>query len=648
MVKVSKKFWSVVVAVLLVGVGIVSGGQSAMAQSSPYGTEGRTLIVGVPIDTYIFCTLTHSGETVTLDNVYTNSGEAWPPGLTYDAQDGHLTGTPNEVGTWTPPTLSCNSNIDGLQNYWSYPWHVVNPKTATPILTVTNLNDHLCDIRVIGLLRDVPNFGTTKLTLSEGTRQLVMTLRDYAVDEPIDLTIPLDGGALGQFAITNQDIMGANGDAAPFNCSSTVNVTLETQSSVSEPSSTSESVQVSSDIPHFTPNPSIEAINLNNEACEVQVIGTIPVTNDPGTLTATFTNGDAQITATSPDHVGGDVFNQIISMNNLANGDTSDLSNLSDVVLDQGAGGFHCGDTVWLTIRYQYRGNPAATATSDHILVTAPQGQTPAPAAPGVAIFAMDDSICGITVVVNIPQDTDPNTTVELQVGNIAAVYAFDLTGLTAGVPAAIYLPLNDMSLFHSDYAPGSFRVLNHAPACGQTVLAIVSETVGGIHLSSTIVGADAIVSCAPGKFNSGDNLCTTAERGYFVTGVGANYQAACPTGTTTLVTGATSINDCFKLVTPTISTLKAPKAVKFGSKTNLVTKLSTGGVATVTAVGACTVKVSNIVTKVKNKKVVTPGVAVIAKKVAGTCTLNFAASGSGLVQAYAKTISFKVSKTGK
>ncbi len=646
---ISKKFWAVLVTALLVGVGVVSGGQSASAQVNPYGDmSARTYVLGVPVDTYITCAPSQPGETVTLNGVYTYNGESWPPGLTYDNATGHLTGTPTEIGSWSPPVISCLSSADWIYNWSTWPWHVINATTPTPFISATNLNDHYCQVRLVGLLNATPATGQTTISLTEGAAAAELTLRDYAVGEPIDLILPLDGAYLKSAALSSPDIVGYSGDEAPFSCSSHVDVTLATVSGTSDPSSAAASVTVSSDIPQFTPPPTVEMTNMNDAACDVLVIGSLPVTNDPGTLVASMTNGDAVVSATSMDHAGGTVFSQVVSLNKLASGDTSDLSNMTDVALDQGAGGFHCGDMLRVTLGYQFHGNPEATATSDPIFAMAPTEPTPTPGNPGVALFAMDDSICGLTVVVNVPQDPDPNTTVELQVGNVASVYAFDLTGLTAGVPATIFLPLNDMSMFQSEYAPSSFRILNHAPGCGQQVLAIVTETVGGNNLASNIAAADAIVSCAPGKFNSGNDLCTTAARGYFVTGVGANYQVACPTGTTTLITGATSINDCFKLVNPTISTLKAPKAVKFASKTNLVTKLSTGGVATVTAVGACTVKVTKIVTKVKNKKVVTPGVAVTAKKVAGNCTLNFSAAGSGLIQGYAKTIKIKVSKTGK
>jgi hypothetical protein len=647
--KLSNKVWALLVAALLVGAGVVSGGQAAYAQVNPYGdTSARTFVIGVPVDTYITCAPSQPGETVSLFAVYTYNGESWPPGLTYDSATGHLTGTPNQIGSWTPPVISCLSSADWIWNWGTWPWNVINATTPTPFISATNLNDHYCQIRLVGLLNAVPVTGQTKIRLAEGSAAAELTLRDYAVGEPIDLTLPLDGANLKSSALSNTDIVGYSGDDAPFNCSSHVDVTLTTVSDTSDPSSASTSVTVSSDIPQFTPPPTVQVTNLNDEACEVLVIGSLPVSNDPGTLVASMTNGDAVVSATSMDHAGGTVFSQVVSLNKLAAGDTSDLNNMSDVVLDQGASGFHCGDMIRVTLGYQFHGKPQGTATSDTIFAMAPTVQTPTPGNPAVTLVANNDAICSITVIVNIPQAADADTLVELLVGTDLGVYDLTLNDLTPSVPTAIVLPLNAMDQFTNSYTAGQVQALGVAPKCGDRILSEVTMTSGGAHLTSDLATTDSGLSCGPGKYNSGDFTCTTATIGHFVNSVGSQEQLACPSGTTTLITGATSINDCFKLVTPTISTLKAPKAVKFGSKTTLVTKLSTGGVATVTAVGACTVKVTSIVTKVKNKKVSTPGVAVTAKKVAGNCTLQFSSAGSGLIQGYAKTVKFKVSKTGK
>ena len=270
------------------------------------------------------------------------------------------------------------------------------------------------------------------------------------------------------------------------------------------------------------------------------------------------------------------------------------------------------------------------------------------PSKPGLSLYSNRDAVCSITVVVNIPQDADQGTAVDLVVGSMAGAYVLGLTGLTAGVPAVLVLPLNDMSSFSSDYAPNSYELQGEAPRCGGTILAGGGMMVDGVTYDADVASVEAEVSCNPGRYSTDAGVCAPATIGHYVTSNGATAQQTCPTGKTTLITGATSVNDCLKMVTPTITALKAPKVVKFASKTLLVTKLSSGGAAKVTASGACTAKVTNIVTKVKGKKVSTPGVAVTAKKSAGTCTLTFRSNANGLIQAYAKTIKVKVSKTGK
>jgi hypothetical protein len=58
------------------------------------------------------------------------------------------------------------------------------------IVSVTNLNDALCDIRVVGTLPAVPDASSVQLTFTDGTDTLVATLTSDKAGQLIDLTIP--------------------------------------------------------------------------------------------------------------------------------------------------------------------------------------------------------------------------------------------------------------------------------------------------------------------------------------------------------------------------------------------------------------------------------------------------------------------------
>lgn len=152
-------------------------------------------------------------------------------------------------------------------------------------------------------------------------------------------------------------------------------------------------------------------------------------------------------------------------------------------------------------------------------------------------------------------------------------------------------------------------------------------------------------VECGRGTFSpSGHDLpeapCVDAPIGRYVSIKGATVSTDCPGSMTTEAPGAASIYDCFTPAPATIAKLKTPKASKFGLSITLLGQTDQGTNLNLTGSGACSVlPMSN---GVSQKFKVTMG------KKAGICKLTVTAKPRGRFTGLNKTINIKVSKTGK
>ena len=98
----------------------------------------------------------------------------------------------------TAPALSCGDSITATLSY-STAYDAVASAASTvsvslpvpPVLvSVVNLNDALCDIRVVATVAATPDAGSLKLKLTDGTNTLTATIADHQAGELIDITIP--------------------------------------------------------------------------------------------------------------------------------------------------------------------------------------------------------------------------------------------------------------------------------------------------------------------------------------------------------------------------------------------------------------------------------------------------------------------------
>ena len=155
---------------------------------------------------------------------------------------------------------------------------------------------------------------------------------------------------------------------------------------------------------------------------------------------------------------------------------------------------------------------------------------------------------------------------------------------------------------------------------------------------------------CSKGFFasNLGSVTCMQAPRGFYVSTIAASMAIMCSSGQTTATSGATSASACYKPITQVLTGFKAPKALKFSAKTNLVTTTTAKAVTQLRTTGPCSAKIITVTTKVKGKKVSSKVLSVTAGKTSGTCKIVQTSAEVGKYAAFTKTTSIKVSRTGK
>lgn len=153
-----------------------------------------------------------------------------------------------------------------------------------------------------------------------------------------------------------------------------------------------------------------------------------------------------------------------------------------------------------------------------------------------------------------------------------------------------------------------------------------------------------ALQTCGKGYYSqtgfSQFEPCQEAPIGSYVNQTQATSYRQCPSGMTTETTASASFYDCFKPIVQTFKTLAALKKMKIGKSFILPNTTDQGVSLRIRPAGACTVLpyTVNNVQKVK----------LVASKKAGTCTLTLESPTFGRFAAVSKSMTVKVTKTGK
>lgn len=182
-------------------------------------------------------------------------------------------------------------------------------------------------------------------------------------------------------------------------------------------------------------------------------------------------------------------------------------------------------------------------------------------------------------------------------------------------------------------------------PDCGKWGVASLDYSIGPDNPVSRDFDVVGLTSCGKGEyspsgFEQGGESCTLAPIGTYVNTTRATHFTACPSGMTTETTGSASFYDCFKPIVQTFKTLTALKKMKFGKSILLPITTDQGVPMRVRAAGNCTalpVMVNNV-----------QRVKLVAAKRAGNCTLTLDTPTVGRYAPVAKTLTVKVTKTGK
>jgi cytochrome b involved in lipid metabolism len=265
------------------------------------------------------------------------------------------------------------------------------------------------------------------------------------------------------------------------------------------------------------------------------------------------------------------------------------------------------------------------------------------------------------TTLTNSISETDPTQTVKGIGRAVAASYTIAEVAQNNS-RSSCWTVISGFVYNITDYIkrhPGGEAAISKI--CGVDGTAIFNNMHGGAAAQAIILstykigvlGAPPVTSCFAGYFvNVSQNSCAPAPVGYFVTSeasaAGVTSATPCPAGMTTATTASKSVNDCYKPIVQSIVGFKAPKGLKFNGTTNLALITNTKTVSAFTVAGPCTAKLTNVVTKVKGKKVTTKMLKVTAGKKAGTCSIKLTSPTTGKYLGLSKAVKIKVSKTGK
>ncbi|MEN9730781.1 MAG: Tyrosine-protein kinase ephrin type receptor-like [Actinomycetota bacterium] len=288
-----------------------------------------------------------------------------------------------------------------------------------------------------------------------------------------------------------------------------------------------------------------------------------------------------------------------------------------------------------------------------HIVV-----QPPATPTPAVTAINLNDENCNFKIVATFPATPDAGTAT-ITISNPGATIVATLATVTAGSLVEIEVPSSSLTSISNDVKIASTAPVNGGnwDQCESTLDVTVSYQYQGAPAATASaevhptrgVTMDSATPCALGTFSAtGHGDCTNAPKGSFVATTGATSATACPAGQTTLLVGARSRFECFKVITQTVKAIKVPAKSKFGAKVLTPKTTDLGAPLTLTASGSCSVKSIKTTVVVKGKKTSASRYQVTMSTKAGTCALTYVNAGDESHTAITSVKRIKVSKTGK
>ncbi len=427
----------------------------------------------------------------------------------------------------------------------------------------------------------------------------------------------------------------------------------------------------------LTPAPELALTQTNTADCGYELQMLLPETPDAGTVTLTFTTANATATATLVD-----LEPRVLYQIPVKGGSIQSLSSNLHVASVSPAGdiAISCDEAVSIRLSYQSYGSVAGWRELG--------GYTPSAkySTPSLQSESYNDAACTVRVTGVIPSlafDTTPFFYIATDVFG----YYIYLDELSSGKMFSYEFPLSSKEAIEALDGVKEVTQWGTTPNCsGQfwfVTLTATSEAYQLVAAEAPVVINVPPVACVPGTYSqTGAVPCTDAEPGHFVSAFGATEQTACPlgsfaadaqstscqpapkgyfvnatgastatkcaTGLTTELSGARSINECYKQKFQTAKAIKSPYKLKFGAKHETAGRADAGLALDAVATGSCTVTKITKTVKLNGKNVKQPRWVIKATNKAGNCKVTFSNPGDYTYKPFTVTKTIKVTKTGK
>lgn len=570
-----------------------------------------------------------------------------PPGLEM-SPIGVVSGIPTTSGDFVLSSFTCSlQNGYKIENPLAKITFRVNADvTPDPILVAHNLNTDNCSFYTGFAFPEVPDSGTVSLKF-ENQAGTVLTFSapestDYIADEMQEEMLSISG-LNSSYYEPNISITGT----VPFSCGDTLSITVgyKWRGAPLATKTISNIIvdrAVSGD--NLGSEPALVAIALNNTNCDFRIIGSLPSTPTANSTKVSLNvPGDSTNSAeiNIVDTKAGELID--LTLNPLDMFPSISLN--EDIVSNYNGdweGGVECNNLFEIKLEYlDFLGDRWETTTS----ITPTQ---PAEGLYSISAAKAEIGTCSISVIANVPDEVRPLefTIMPVGLGYEIAAMSFD-EGTTIGGNISATLSLASVYDMQASIDFSSIQIYRQVDCAG--TYKIVMSTFGEVITSSFFTIKGNPVVCNSGSIiDLGKTKCTEVNRGFYTTQLNSITPISCPKGMTTATTASKSINDCYKPLVQSIVGFKSPKALKFKGTTNLSLVTNTKALATFKVAGPCTAKITNIITKVKGKKVTTKMLKVTAGKKAGICLVTLSSKSKDKYLALSTTTKIKVSKTGK
>jgi len=384
---------------------------------------------------------------------------------------------------------------------------------------------------------------------------------------------------------------------------------------------------------HDSPTPFFTATAETNMFCTVRLIGVMPVDPEPGTAKVIISaNGDTSTLWLNHSFGANQPFDLTLPMSN-----SSWISGAAGVA-DWTPG--NVTDFCGLATTFEFVYNAVDSADSSVSQTVRPSNYSGPPPYdetpnPNISVFQTNNEHCDFLVYGSLPALADPGSVSLMIASGHNTVWA-DLQDFGPSDLIALAVHGDDLTSLQFNSQVNNLDITNAATTnfCGQSVRVMLLYQTQGLPTGSSFEDVDlqsatAGQPCELGTFSlTGTMPCTPSPIGSFVPAIGATSATPCPAGNTTLLTGARSHFECFKVITQTIKAVTLPTKLKFKATALTPTTTDLGAPLTLAASGPCSFKTVQVPVKVGKKTTRVAKYQITAGSVAGVCSLTYTNAG--------------------